>query len=160
LRRRGLAARFWLVGDRDPGNPTSVNEGELEAWRRAGAVQLLGHREDIASVFAQTHIIVLPSYREGLPKVLLEAAACGRAVVTSDVAGCRDAVEVGVTGLLVPPRDSTALADAIERLLLEPELCERMGRAGRQLAEREFSIEKVVGMHLTIYGGLIEPPGS
>jgi len=160
LRRRGLAARFWLVGDPDPGNPTSVNEGELDAWRRAGAVELLGHREDIASVFAQTHIVVLPSYREGLPKVLLEAAACGRAVVTSDVPGCRDAVEVGVTGLLVPPRDSTALADAIERLLRDPELCERMGRAGRQLAEREFSIEKVVGVHLTIYGGFIELPGS
>lgn len=156
LRQRGFGVRFWLVGDPDPGNPTSVSESELAVWRDAGVVELLGRRDDIASVFAQSHIVVLPSYREGLPKVLLEAAACGRAVVTSDVPGCRDAVEPGVTGLLVPPRNALALADAIDHLLRDVDLCERMGRAGRQLAEREFSIDKVVAAHLTIYRGLLE----
>ena len=156
LKQRGLQARFWLVGDPDPGNPTSVDETELTQWRAAGAIELLGQREDIAQIFAQSHIVVLPSYREGLPKVLLEAAACGRAIVTSDVPGCRDAVEAGVTGILVPPRDELALADAIERLLRDAPLRERMGRAGRNLAEREFSIEKVVQTHLAIYSGLLE----
>ncbi len=157
LRERGLEARFWLVGDPDPGNPTSVAHADMEAWRRSGAVELLGHRDDVAAVFAQSHIVVLPSYREGLPKVLLEAAACGRAVVTTDVPGCRDAIDVETTGLLVPPRDAGALADAIERLLSDAALCERMGRAGRQLAQSEFSIEKVVATHLDIYRGLLQP---
>ena len=158
LRRRGINARFWLVGVPDPGNPTSVNEDELDAWRSAGIVELLGHRNDIESVFAQAHMVLLPSYREGLPKVLLEAAACGRAVITSNVPGCRDAVEVGVTGLLVPPRDSKALAVAVEHLIRNPQLCEDMGLAARQLAEREFSIEKIVSEHLSVYDSLIEPP--
>lgn len=156
LKQRGLQARFWLVGDLDPGNPTSVEEAELTQWRAASAIELLGHREDIAQIFAQSHIVVLPSYREGLPKVLLEAAACGRAIVTSDVPGCRDAIEAGVTGILVPPRDALVLADAIERLLQDAPLREQMGRAGRNLAEREFSIEKVVEIHLAVYRGLLE----
>ncbi len=156
LKERGVAARFWLVGNPDAGNPASINEAELSAWRSAEIVDLLRHRHDIARVFAQSNIVVLPSYREGLPKVLLEAAACGRAVVTTDVPGCRDAIDPGVTGLLVPPRDSVALADAIQRLLLDAELRERMGQAGRKLAEREFSIEKVVAAHLAVYRGLME----
>ena len=156
LKQRGLAAQFWLAGAPDAGNPASVDEAELTVWRRAETVKLLGHRNDIEQVFAQSSIVVLPSYREGLPKVLIEAAACGRAVVTTDVSGCRDAVEPGVTGLLVPPRDAVALADAIQRLLLDAGLRERMGLAGRRLAEREFSIEKVVAAHLAVYRKLIE----
>jgi glycosyltransferase involved in cell wall biosynthesis len=156
LKQRGVNSRFWLVGDPDAGNPASVNEAELSVWRSEGAVELLGHRSDIASVFAQSHIVVLPSYREGLPRVLIEAAACGRAVVTTDVPGCRDAIEPGVTGLLVPPRDAVALADAIQHLLLDAELLQRMGQAGRQLAERGYSIEKVVSAHLEVYRDLME----
>jgi glycosyltransferase involved in cell wall biosynthesis len=156
LKKAGVAARFWLVGDLDPGNPTSVNEADLSVWRNEGAVELLGHRHDIASVFAQSHVVVLPSYREGLPRVLIEAAACGRAVVTTDVPGCRDAIEPDVTGLLVPPRDAVALADAIQRLLLDEKMCERMGQAGRKLAEREFAVEKVVSTHLDVYRDLLE----
>lgn len=157
LKLRGLQVRFWLVGDPDPGNPTSVDEAELVQWRSAGIVELLGRRDDIASVFAQSHVVVLPSYREGLPKVLLEAAACGRAIVTSDVPGCRDAIEPGITGTLVSPRDAGALADAIGNLLLDVKLREQMGRAGRQLAEREFSIEKVVEAHMATYRSLLQP---
>jgi glycosyltransferase involved in cell wall biosynthesis len=157
LKRRGLGARFWLVGDPDPGNPASVDEASLSAWRSEGTVELLGHRNDIARVFAQASIVVLPSYYgEGVPKVLLEAAACGRAVVTTDMPGCRDAIEAGVTGLVVPPRDSVALADAIQRLLDDGELRARMGCAGRQLAEREFSIEYVIAAHLALYRELMD----
>lgn len=157
LKSRGVIARFWLAGDIDSSNPASLNEEELEAWRKAEIVELLGHRQDIPHVFSQASIVVLPSYyREGLPKVLIEAAACGRAVVTTNMPGCRDAIESEVTGLLVPPRNAVALADAIQRLLLDAELRKQMGRSARQLAEREFSIEKVVSTHLSIYRELME----
>ncbi|WP_439888863.1 glycosyltransferase family 4 protein [Pseudomonas sp. MBLB4123] len=151
LRQRGVTACFQLIGDVDPGNPASVTADELEGWRREGLIELLGYRTDIAQLFAAAHVVVLPSYREGLPKVLVEAAACGRAVVTTDVPGCRDAIEPSVTGLLVPVRNSEALADAIESLIDNPELRQRMGTAGRKLAEREFSIGKIVQQHLDIY---------
>lgn len=155
LRKQGVPARFWLVGDPDPGNPASVSEVELAKWRNEGVIELLGYREDIAQVFADSSIVVLPSYREGLPKVLIEAAASGRAVVTTDVPGCRDAIDPEVTGLLVPPRNATALADAIQRLLTDPELRVRMGRAGRELAEQKFAIEKVIAAHFKVYEELL-----
>ncbi|YCH24509.1 glycosyltransferase family 4 protein [Pseudomonas sp. D2-5] len=154
LASRGVSARFQVVGDPDPGNPTSLSYSELERWRDDGFIECLGYRQDIAQVFANAHVVVLPSYREGLPKVLIEAAACGRAVITTDVPGCRDAIEPDVTGLLVPVRDAIALADAIERLVVDTSLRQKMGRAGRELAEREFSIENVVQQHLEIYRGL------
>jgi glycosyltransferase involved in cell wall biosynthesis len=159
LKARGVTAHFLLVGDPDAGNPTSIDEGELVAWRSEALVELTGYRSDIAEIFARAHVVVLPSYREGLPKVLIEAAACGRAVVTTDVPGCRDAIEPGVTGLLVPPRDAASLANAIEALLLDVELRERMGRAGRQLAERKFAIAKVVSAHLEVYRHLTDAAG-
>jgi glycosyltransferase involved in cell wall biosynthesis len=157
LKNRGVKAQFWLAGDRDEGNPASVDISELEVWRKNKNVELLGHREDIPHVFSQAKIIVLPSYyREGLPKVLIEAAACGRPVVTTDMPGCRDAIDPEVSGILVPPRDTSALADAIQRLLLDPKLCAQMGKSARQLAEQKFSIEKVVSTHMSIYNELLE----
>ena len=156
LKQRGLMARFWLVGAPDVGNPASVDEADLSTWYNSGVIELLGYKHDVAQVFAQSNIVVLPSYREGLPKVLIEAAACGRPVVTTDVPGCRDAIEPDVTGLLVPPRNAVALADAIQRLLLDAELRARMGQAGRRLAEREFSVEKVVAAHMAVYRKLME----
>jgi glycosyltransferase involved in cell wall biosynthesis len=157
LKNRGVKAQFWLAGDRDEGNPASVNKSALEVWRKNENVKLLGHREDIPHLFSQASIVVLPSYyREGLPKVLIEAAACGRAVVTTDMPGCRDAIDPEVSGLLVPPRDVNTLADAIQRLLLDPKLCEQMGKSARQLAEQKFSIEKVVSTHMSIYNELLE----
>ncbi|TBV08273.1 glycosyltransferase family 1 protein [Pseudomonas dryadis] len=154
LQQRGVQAAFRLVGDPDPGNPTSIISEELEQWREEGAVEVLGYRKDIARLFADSHLVVLPSYREGLPKVLVEAAACGRAVVTTDVAGCRDAIEPGESGLLVPVRSVDALADAMQRLIEDAELRQRMGAAGRVLAEREFGIHKIAQQHLGIYGEL------
>lgn len=151
LKQRGVDVRFCLIGDTDPGNPSSLTSNDLDALHEEGLVELLGFRKDVAQLFANSHIVVLPSYREGLPKALVEAAACGRAVVTTDVPGCRDAIEPDVTGLLVPVRDPSALADAIQRLIDDPKLRQQMGRAGRELAEREFAIEKVVRQHLDIY---------
>lgn len=151
LRQRGIDACFRLIGAPDPGNPSSVEQLHLDAWAAEGIVELLGHRSDIAEQYAAATIVCLPSYREGLPKSLIEAAACGRAVVTTNVPGCRDAIEPDVTGLLVPVRDPLALADAIQRLIDDPTLRQKMGRAGRELAEREFAIENVVRRHLDIY---------
>jgi glycosyltransferase involved in cell wall biosynthesis len=154
LHKRGVRAVFKLAGDVDPGNPTSVTAADLLAWKQEGLLDVLGYRSDVAELFAASHLVVLPSYREGLPKVLIEAAACGRAVVTTDVPGCRDAIESDVTGLLVPVKDATALADAIQRLIEDEALRKRMGAAGLLLAEREFAIENVVQQHLDIYAEL------
>ena len=152
LDKRDVAVRFWLVGDPDPGNPSTITLDELSAWESEGCVELLGYRNDIPNLFSQANVVVLPSYYgEGLPKVLVEAAACGRAVVTTDHPGCRDAIEPDKSGLLVPVKDPVALADAIQHLIGDPELCQSMGQAGRALAEREFSIEKIVDAHLEIY---------
>ncbi|EGR4118459.1 glycosyltransferase family 1 protein [Vibrio cholerae] len=154
LKARGIEARFWLIGDPDPGNSNTVTREQLDLWQAAGLVECLGYRTDIADLFSQSNIVSLPSYYgEGLPKVLIEAAASGRAVVTTDHPGCRDAIEPD-TGVLVSIKDSTALADAIERLIKSPDLRKSMGLAGRKLAEAEFSIETVVNRHLEIYGEL------
>jgi len=143
---------FKLIGEPDFGNPASVTIEQVKSWQEEGLVDCLGFRRDIAALFSQAHIIVLPSsYREGLPKVLIEAAACGRAVITTDMPGCRDAIEPDVSGLLVPVRDAEALAEAMERLIEDDALRRQMGQAGRDLAEREFGIDKVVATHLAIY---------
>ena len=156
LRARGIIARFWLIGAADPDNPSSVSELDLANWRREAVVDVLGYRTDIPLLFSQSHIVVLPSYYgEGLPKVLIEAAASGRAVVTTDHPGCRDAIEPDQSGLLVPVRDPHALANSIQRLLEAPDLRRRMGKAGRALAEREFAIEHVVETHLAVYRELL-----
>lgn len=154
LRQRGLPVTMQLVGGVDAGNPASATQSEVDAWQRDGAVQALGERSDVAALYAASHIAVLPSYREGLPKSLIEAAACARAVVTTDVPGCRDAIEPGETGLLVPVRDAQALADAIARLAEDPALRQSMGAAGRALAEREFNIERVASIHVALYDAL------
>ena len=151
IKQSGVQARFLLVGDPDPENPATLTVSELDMIREEGSIELLGYRRDISELFRNSNIVVLPSYREGLPRVLVEAAAAGRAVVTTDVPGCRDAIEPGVTGLLAPVRDYEALADVILRLIEDADLRQSMGRAGRRLAEKEFSIEKIVSAHLDIY---------
>lgn len=154
LKYQGYQARFCLVGDIDPDNPASLTTADLEVIEANGAIELWGHRSDIPAVLSGATIVVLPSYREGLPKVLLEAAASGRAVVTTNVPGCRDAVEEGITALLVPSKSATDLAVAIASLLDDPARCATMGLAGRELAEREFDVSKVVERHLKIYAEL------
>lgn len=154
LRNKGVNARFVLVGDTDPANPAAVPLAQLEAWNSSGssgAVEWWGRREDMPKVFSDSHIVCLPSYREGLPKVLIEAAACGRPIVATDVPGCREIVLHGKNGLLVPMRNSVALADALERLIEDPSLRHKMGINGRELAVSEFSVEKVISQTLALY---------
>ena len=148
--------RFVLVGEPDMANPTSVTTSQLKAWVDEGVIEHWGHRSDMPEVLSAASIVTLPSYYgEGLPKVLIEAAACGRAVITTDHPGCRDAIEPGVSGVLVPVRDARALADAIQDLLAHPDKSAAMGRAGRDLAERAFDVNQVVAAHLQIYEELM-----
>lgn len=156
LKQRGCHARFVLVGTVDTANPTSFTNACVSAWVRDGVVEWWGHRADMPEVLAVAQLVVLPSYREGLPKVLIEAAACGRAVVTTDVPGCRDAIHPGLTGILVPARNAEALADAMEALINDPLRCQVMGDAGRALAENSFDVRQVVAAHLQIYQELID----
>ena len=152
LKQRGCNARFVLVGTVDTANPTSFTDAEVSAWMHDGVVEWWGHRADMPQVLAAAQVVVLPSYYgEGLPKVLIEAAACGRVVVTTDHPGCRDAIDPGVTGVLVPVRNAVALADAIATLINDPLLCKVMGDAGRALAEKAFDVRQVVAAHLQIY---------
>jgi len=154
LRSRGVDARFVLVGDTDV-NPASVPQAQLAAWQQEGVVEWWGLRDDMAGVLGEASIVCLPSYREGCPKVLLEAAACGRPIVTTDVPGCRDVVADGVEGRLVPARDGAALADAIAELLADPARRASMGAAARVRAEREFGVEHVARITLETYDALI-----
>ena len=143
LRAEGDGVRVWIVGDRDPENPNSVTDAELGEWEGTGDVAFLGRREDVARLWQQAHIAALPSYGEGLPKSLLEAAACGRPIVTTDVTGCRDLVPDGRTGILVPPRDARALADALRRLAGNSGVRRQMGDAARELVLDRFSETEV-----------------
>ena len=158
LSQRGLIVDMRLIGSPDPDNPNTVTKQELEQWVDEGYVNFLGFRKDIAAQYAAANIVCLPSYYgEGLPKSLVEAAACGRAVVTTDHPGCRDAIKPNETGLLVPVKDAVALADAIQKLVESPGLRKKMGTAGRALAEEAYAIEKIVAQHMEIYQELLEP---
>ena len=155
LRSAGRIGRFVLVGAPDNGNREAIPVAQLDEWTREGTVEWWGHQSDMAAVLAGATIVVLPSYGEGLPKALLEAASVGRAVVATDVRGCREVVRPGVNGLLVPPRDSAALAQAIERLLTTKDLRARFGAAGRRIAETEFAEPVVVKQTLAVYHDLL-----
>jgi len=156
LRSEGGRALFLLVGDSDPTNPTSIEKEQLRAWGREDGIEWLGRlpHDRMPAVMRSVDVVCLPSYREGAAKVLLEAAASGRAIVTTDAPGCREAVEPGESGLLVPPRDPDALAEALGTLLRDPVLRGRMGRRGRELAVERFSIEVVVEETAEVYRDL------
>jgi glycosyltransferase involved in cell wall biosynthesis len=151
LHQRHPDWRFVVAGSADYDNPSAIPSEEIANWRATGAVEFTGHVPDIAPLMAAASIVCLPSYREGMPKALLDAAAWGCAVVTTDVPGCRDAIETNVTGLLVPARDVPALTEALERLILNSDRRAAFGIAGRNRAEREFALDKIVGRLLEIY---------
>ena len=158
LRAQGLKARFVLVGDSDAGHRDAVPPGQLRDWVGQGAIEWWGHRSDMPTVFAESSLVCFPSYYgEGVPKVLMEAAASGRAIVTTDAPGCRDVVRDGQNGLLVPPRDPAALAEALKKLLSDPDLRARMGACGRKIAEEEFSEDLIIGQTLAVYRELLGP---
>lgn len=151
LRQRGTHARFVLVGSPDPLNPSAIPAERVAEWVDSGLVENTGWVADVAAVLAGCHIVCLPSYREGLPKALIEAAAAGRAIVATDVPGCREVVIDGWNGRLVPPRDAAALAAALEQLVHDPELRQRMGRHSREHAERNFGLDDVIRKTLALY---------
>jgi glycosyltransferase involved in cell wall biosynthesis len=151
LRQRGMAARFVLVGEYDAHNPASISRQQLKQWQDERVIEWWGYQYDMPSVMAKACLVVLPSYREGLPKVLVEAAAAGRAIVTTDAPGCRDVVVQGRNGLLVPIRDAVSLADAMYELLKDRNRLASMGFESRKIAEARFGLEKIVAMHLNIY---------
>lgn len=156
LRREGVKARFVLVGDSDEGNPTAVPRDQLQRWHNEGVVEWWGYRSDMNRVFSAAHIAVLPTfYPEGLPKVLLEAAASGLPMVATNIPGCREIVRHGINGILVEPKNTAQLAEAIKRLIFDKELREQYGRRAREIAVAEFSLDLVVRQHLDLYSELL-----
>lgn len=152
ISQKRLSVRFLLAGEPDEGNPSSIPGSEVSSWVADGVVECLGWVSDMPSVLKDCHIVCLPSYYgEGIPKSLIEAAAAGRAIVTTDMPGCREIVRHEVNGLLVPPRDVNRLAEALETLIRNGAQRRRMGDAGRKIAEEEFSMERVTASTLAIY---------
>jgi glycosyltransferase involved in cell wall biosynthesis len=154
LRSEGRGLRFLLAGDPDPGNPASVSAAQAREWAAEGAIEWLGHVDDIAVLLANVDIVALPSYREGLPKSLIEAAACGLPLVATDVPGCREVVVDGIDGLLVPVRDAAALAASFRRLDDDRPLCARLGAAARVKALQRFDERIVIARTLDVYAEL------
>lgn len=155
LRSRGVPVDLLLAGTPDPGNPAAVPEPAVREWVSEGLVQWLGHVDDMPALFRSVQIVALPSYREGLPKGLIEAGASGCALVTTDVPGCREVVTHEVDGLLVPVKDGVALADAIERLVRDPALRHALGVAAREKAVTEFDERIVIARTLDVYAELM-----
>jgi glycosyltransferase involved in cell wall biosynthesis len=152
--QRGRPVRLLIAGQADPANPTSFSAAEIATWKTRANVELLGQVKDIRQVWAAAHIAVLPSRREGLPKSLLEAAACGRPIVATDVPGCREIARANENALLVPPDDSVALAGAIEQLASDANLRRAFSAAGRRIVESEFSSEHIGREIVALYGRL------
>jgi glycosyltransferase involved in cell wall biosynthesis len=156
LRARGSDATFLLAGMIDESNPAGLSHEELRQLQQDTGVQWLGHVADMPALLGSSHVVCLPSYREGLPKALIEACASGRAIVATDVPGCRDVVTHQVNGLLVRPRDAHALAEALQQLLSDPALRIEMGAAGRRKAETEFDVTAVVRATLQEYRRILD----
>jgi len=156
LQKGEIKCRMILVGNPDPENLASIPKETLRGWHVAGIVEWWGYREDMPEVFSQANIVVLPtSYGEGVPKILLEAASCGRPIVATDIPGCREIVRHNENGLLIPSHDSKALADAIKILIKNPKLRAEMGVRGRKIAEAEFSKEIVIKQTMEVYEKLL-----
>jgi len=156
LRARGAPVRIRLIGPPDPENPNSVDEATLRQWNGEGLVEWMGARSDIENVWAESHIAVLASYREGLPRSLLEAAACGRPMVTTDTSGCRMLVRSDDNGLIVPVGDAASLADAIEHLATHPDLRARYGNRARERVMQSFSDAVIIADFLALYRNVLK----
>jgi glycosyltransferase involved in cell wall biosynthesis len=155
VKAMGIQARFLLAGEPDERSSGSISSSQLAQWRIDGNVELLGFRKDVRELIQSSNIIVHPStYGEGIPKILIEAAACGRAIITTDHPGCREAVLDGQTGLLTAPKDVDALVAAIVKLVSSPSLRRKFGAKGRELAERDFSVDGIVAQHLQVYDAI------
>lgn len=156
LKQQKVAVRCVLVGRIDERSPTHIRETQLFDWQKQGGIEWWGHRDDMPQVLSSAHVVVLPSYYEGFPKVLLEACACGKPVVATAIPGCEAIVRRGENGFLVPAKDPEALAEAIKVLLENPVLRARMGKRGREIAERDFSAEEMARQTMAVYRELLE----
>lgn len=154
LKNKKRNIQFLIAGSPDEGNPASVSDKDIDEWVGEGIVEILGHVEDMPTLLNSVDLVVLPSYREGLPRILVEAASCGLPIIATDVPGCREIVEHRLNGLLVEPRDSGALAAAINYLAENPAECVRMGDAGRQKALAEYDERQVIRETLAVYNEL------
>ena len=151
-KRTNLNLKFRVYGSIDPGNPNNVSKKELKKWKKDGFVEFYGYSNNINNVLKKTNIVCLPSfYGEGLPKILLEAAAAGRPVVTSNHPGCRDAIIPNVTGYLVPIKNSIKLANKLEFLASENKIRLKMGKNARLFAEKNFSTNFIAHEHMKLY---------
>lgn len=157
LRRQGVSVRIVLAGAPDPGNPSSVSEAQLRAWVQAGEVEWWGHQDDMHLAFGRCHIVALPSYAEGIPRVLLEAASMAKPLVASDIPGCREVVIEGRNGKLVPAGDAAALAAALQPLVADQKLRHEMGQEGRKLVLERFTDRIIVRQTIRIYDELFDP---
>jgi glycosyltransferase involved in cell wall biosynthesis len=151
LRRRNCKAEFWIAGAADEGNMAAIPSRVLTDWQAEGIVRLIGHQDRMDEILRDADIALLPSCHEGVPRFLLEAAACGLPLVASDIPGCRSIVRPGINGRLVPVNKPVAIADAIEELLMHPDLLLAYGGASRHFAETDFSEEQVVKQYLDLY---------
>ncbi len=151
LKERNPQWKFEIVGASDYDNPSAVDQDRINDWVKEGIISSLGHQHNMEEVYKNASIICLPSYREGMPKVLLEAAASGLPVITTDVIGCREAIIPNVTGLLVPSHNAEKLAAAIKRLIDDPQMRKEMGKEGRKLAQSRFAIEIIVSSIFVLY---------
>jgi glycosyltransferase involved in cell wall biosynthesis len=155
LKEGGIEIEFLMAGAADAGNPSAVPEQAISRWQAERLLIPLGHIDDMHSLLKQVDIVVLPSYREGTPRILLEAASCGLPIVATDVPGCREIVKHQVNGLLVPVKNPYSLANAIKYLAENPHERERMGKEGRRIAVEEFSEKLVIRETLSVYRELI-----
>jgi len=161
LKEEGIQAKYVLVGMVDRENPGHVPETQLLQWQKDGLVEWWGYTEDMPKVLGAAHVVVLPTYYgEGLPKVLLEAAACSRPIIATNTRGCSDIVRYGENGFLVPPKDPRTLAQAISTLVQDPALRARMGARGREIVVKEFSEEQISRETLDLYSELLGKPLS
>jgi len=157
LKNEGVAARFALAGEPDPDNPAAIPYEQLRVWQESGEIEWWGLQDpqNMPRVLARSHIVCLPSYREGIPRILIEAAASGRPIVTTDAPGCREVVRPGVNGIIVPSRDTSSLAGALRFLIEHPETRIAMGANNRELAVQEFSQELVISQFMYVYRDLL-----
>ena len=152
IQANGMTARFVIVGEPYPDNPDSIRPEELSAWEKEGIIENWGWHDDMAQVISKTSLVCLPTtYKEGLPRLLLEAGACGRAVIATDIPGCRMVVRDGENGLIIPAHDISALVEALETLITNPEKRLWMGRRGREIVEQEFSVNQVISRTFDVY---------
>jgi hypothetical protein len=160
LKAEGVAARFVVVGRHDDHNPTGITPERMAQWVGEGVLEYHGFSTAMGETLREADIACLPSYGEGMPRGLMEAAATGLPMVTTLAPGCREAVIPGKTGVLVPVRDARALADALRPLVLDPALRQRMGAAARQQAIAEFSAEDFIARSLAAYAAVLPMPAG